>query len=156
MHSLRNALLLSALISGQALAAGNIAVTESVQLNAKPAAVWALVGDFNGLYRWHPAVIKSQSTSDTGRILTLGNGATISETLLSQDNEAHSYSYRIDESPLPVASYEASIAVSATENGSLVTWSSSFDASGASDEEAASTIRGVYKAGLEHLSDLYN
>lgn len=48
------ALLLSstALLSSTVLGAGPVQVEESVELHAKPAAVWALVGDYNGLYRW--------------------------------------------------------------------------------------------------------
>lgn len=138
------------------LAAGNVVVEESVQLNVKPAAVWALVGDYNGLYRWHPAVAKSDRDNQV-RVLTLGNGAQITETLLGQNDEQHSYSYQIDKSPLPVSDYESEISVKAGEQGgSVVTWKSSFNASGASDQEAAKVIRGVYQAGLGNLEKIYN
>lgn len=142
--------------SKNTLASGSIDVKESVQVNAKPAAVWALIGDYNGLYRWHPVVASSQR-SDKIRILTLGNGAQLVESLLSQDDTQHSYSYAIVSSPLPVTGYESTIKV--TDNGkggSTVTWSSSFNAAGVSDEDAASAIQGVYQAGLNNLEKLYN
>lgn len=142
--------------AGNVLAAGNIEVEESVNLNVKPAAVWALLGDYNGLYRWHPAVAASDR-DDKVRVLTLGNGAQITETLLDQNDEQRSYSYQIDKSPLPVADYESEINVKAGANGgSVVTWKSSFNAAGTSDQEAAKVIRGVYRAGLGNLEKLYN
>lgn len=146
----------SVLCSGATMAAGNISVEESVQLNAKPAAVWALVGDYNGLYRWHPAVAKSERDDKT-RVLTLGNGAQITEMLLSKNEQMHKYTYSITKSPLPVAEYESSISVQPDgQGGSKVTWSSTFNASGATDSDAEGAIRGVYQAGLENLNKLYN
>ncbi|WP_415892119.1 SRPBCC family protein [Neptuniibacter sp. PT8_73] len=137
-------------------AAGNIAVEESVKLNVKPSAVWALLGDYNGLYRWHPAVASSDRDNKV-RVLTLGNGAKITETLLSKDEGKRSYRYQIDKSPLPVSDYESEIQVKLDgQGGSIVVWSSSFNAAGASDAEAEKTIRGVYQAGLQNLDKLYN
>jgi mxaD protein len=144
------------LTSSSAIAAGSVQVSESVEINAKPAAVWALVGDYNGLYRWHPAVKESDRT-DNIRLLTLGNGAQIIETLTAMNNEKRIYNYTIIASPLPVSDYESSIAVKTNgSNGSVVTWSSSFNAAGISHEEAAKVIRGVYQAGLNKLTELYN
>ncbi len=155
MKAVTMAAVLGGLISTQVLA-GGIQVEESITLKAKPAAVWALVGNFNGLHRWHPAVVGSSLTASDVRVLTLGNGATITETQLSEDNEQLSYSYRIDASPLPVAGYESMIKLSAEGDNTVVTWSSSFDAAGATDQEAADVIRGIYKAGLNQLSAFYN
>lgn len=151
------ALMTASLLCGSTAAiAGNINVEESVQLNAKPAAVWALVGDYNGLYRWHPAVAKSEREDKT-RVLTLGNGAQITEMLLSKNEQQHNYTYSITESPLPVADYKSSISVQSDgQGGSKVIWSSSFNAAGASDSDAEGAIRGVYQAGLENLDKLYN
>jgi len=151
------AVAVSTLLSAvNASAAGNIAVEESVKLNVKPSAVWALLGDYNGLYRWHPAVASSDRDNAV-RVLTLGNGAQITETLLSKDEGNRSYRYQIDKSPLPVSDYESEIKVTLDgQGGSIVTWSSNFNASGASDAEAEKTIRGVYQAGLQNLDKLYN
>ena len=131
---------LTSLNVASVFAAGNIEVEESVKLNVKPAAVWALLGDYNGLYSWHPAVAASDR-DDKVRVLTLGNGAQITETLLAQNGEGRSYRYQIDKSPLPVADYESEIQVQAGEyGGSLVVWKSSFNASGATDKEAEDVI----------------
>jgi len=146
----------SVVMAANVSAAGSIAVEETRKLNAKPAAVWALIGDFNGLYRWHPAVSSSDRDNNV-RVLTLGNGAQITESLLSKDQTNRSYRYKIDQAPLPVSDYEAEIKVSLdAKGGSIVVWSSSFNAAGASDQEAEKAIRGVYQAGLKNLEKLYN
>lgn len=134
--------------------AGALEVQKEVTINASPATTWKMIGDFNHLDVWHPVVVASeltQSTNDTVRVLTLGNGAAITEKLLSHD--VNSYSYEITDSPLPVSGYVSEISVSGTEDGkSIVRWTSSFDAKqGFADEEAVNTITGVYDAGLKNL-----
>ena len=121
------------------------------------ASVWETVGDFNGLNVWHPAVAGSELNGsgtmqgDT-RLLTLADGATINETLLAYDADAMTYQYAITESPLPVADYVSSITVEAIdETQSKVVWESTFMAAGASNEEAAAAIKGIYVAGLDAL-----
>ncbi len=162
---LSHALLSLALLFGwgQASAdAGQIQVSESVSLNASADAVWALIGDFNGLYRWHPAVVNSTLNGDRSkagsiRILTLGNGANIVERQQSHDDAQHSYGYQILFSPLPVSGYESEIRV-ASQGGKRceVTWSSSFSANGVPDAKAEDIIRGIYKGGLDNLAKLFN
>ena len=148
---------------GQAWAdAGQIQVSESVSLSANATAVWALVGDFSGLYRWHPAVVNSTLNGDRSkagsiRVLTLGNGANIVERQQSHNDAQLSYGYQILYSPLPVSGYESQIMV--TDQGGKhckVTWSSSFSANGVPDAKAEEIIRGIYKGGLDNLAKLFN
>lgn len=147
---------ISAVLCSTLTHAGSINVEESINLKAKPEAVWALIGDYNALYRWHPAVAESKRDGDI-RILTLGNGAKFVETLTDQNDTARSYSYVIDKSPLPVASYASKIQVQTDgQGGSKVIWSSSFDPNGVSKDEAGEIVRGVYQAGLGNLAKLYN
>ncbi|MGH1429846.1 MAG: SRPBCC family protein [Neptuniibacter sp.] len=147
---------MSAFLCPPLASAGSINVEESISLKVKPDAVWALIGDYNALYRWHPAVAESKRDGDI-RILTLGNGAKFVETLTEQSDDARSYSYVIDKSPLPVAGYASKIQVKADgESGSKVIWSSSFDPNGVTAEKAGEIVRGVYQAGLGNLAKLYN
>lgn len=147
---------ISAFLCSPLTFAGSVNVEESINLNAKPDAVWALIGDYNALYRWHPAVAESTRHGEI-RILTLGNGAKFVETLTDQNDDTRSYSYVIDKSPLPVASYASSIKVEADgAGGSKVIWNSSFDPNGVSPEKAGEIVRGVYQAGLSNLAKLYN
>lgn len=152
------------LICGSALTAScanmglmndSLAVSESTTIQAPAKEVWALVGEFNDLERWHPAVTMSKQLADQ-RYLTLADGAEIVEQETARDDTAMSYSYRILSGPLPVEDYQATINVSSVNaNESTVTWSSTFDANGVPDAQAEEVIRGVYKAGLQQLNRMY-
>lgn len=145
------------LTASMASFAGALEVKKEITVNASPETTWKMIGDFNHLDVWHPVVVASKLTSGSNeiagavRVLTLGNGAWITEKLLSHND--NSYSYAITESPLPVSGYVSEISVSATEDGkSIVRWTSSFDAKkGFADEEAINSISGVYDAGLTSL-----
>ena len=85
----------------------------------------------------------------TRRLLTLGDGATILESLLAYSAAKNTYSYSIIKSPLPVANYKATITLTPVDEGhTLMKWTSTFDANGVSDEQAASIIGGIYDAGM--------
>lgn len=150
------------LLAGTAAsAAGKLQVTREAEINANADELWELVGEFGGLQNWHPAVVSSELTGtgmDAGdkRVLMLGDGGKIHETLQSWDNDKHEYSYVITESPLPVENYSSTLSVRpAGENKSVFTWSSTFDAKGASDEEAVKAITGVYDGGIEALKGMF-
>ena len=143
--------------------AGDLTVSKNVTVNASPETTWKMIGDFNHLDVWHPVVVDSQLTQGNSqaagaiRLLTLGNGATITEKLVSNNNALRSYTYAIMASPLPVADYVSTITVSLAADGkSTVTWNSSFDAKGAADEEAIGAISGIYDAGLSSLESHFN
>ncbi|MFW5425944.1 MAG: SRPBCC family protein [Methylophagaceae bacterium] len=143
--------------------AGGLTVSKNVTVNASPETTWKMIGDFNHLDVWHPVVVASKLTQGNSqsagavRLLTLGNGATITEKLVSNNNALRSYTYAITASPLPIADYVSTITVSPAADGkSTVTWSSSFDASGVADEEAINTISGIYDAGLGSLDKHFN
>ncbi|MGB8274376.1 MAG: SRPBCC family protein [Alphaproteobacteria bacterium] len=140
-------------------AAGDIQVVSSVELNASPSDVWALIGAFDNLQGWHPAVEGTRmegSPTQVGskRVLMLKGGGEIEEELTSYSASGTRYTYKILKSPLPVANYESFLAVTDEGGGkSLVIWGSRFDAAGgASKAKAKGTIAGVYKAGLDTLA----
>ena len=113
----------------------------STTLYVPAAAVWNMVGGFNQLARWHPAVASSEEKSEKGatiRKLTLHGGGTIIEKLDGLDPKERTYTYSILESPLPVAGYKAKLHVTEAEDGRSCTveWSSEFEASGAPENEA--------------------
>lgn len=143
--------------------AGGLTVSKNVTVNASPETTWKMIGDFNHLDVWHPVVIASKliqgdsQSAGAVRLLTLGNGATITEQLESNNNALRSYTYAITASPLPVADYVSTITVSPAVDGkSTVTWSSSFDANGVEDAAAIKTISGIYDAGLGNLDKHFN
>ncbi|MBL1141015.1 MAG: SRPBCC family protein [Proteobacteria bacterium] len=139
-------------------AMGGLKVSKQTEVNASPATVWKMIGDFNHLDVWHPVVVGSDlsgtdNKSGALRKLTLGNGANIIEKLVAYSDSDMTYTYAITESPLPVSDYVSTISVSQSNDGkTVVNWSSSFNAKGAEDSKAIETISGIYDAGLGSLS----
>jgi mxaD protein len=141
-----------------ASAAGNITVIQSAEIGGSPADVWKVVGKFDHLQDWHPAV---QSTTMNGaptqpgsqRILHLKGGGDIDEQLTSFSDSSMRMTYEILKGPLPVVGYESFIAVTDAGGGkSLLIWGSTFGAAkGVPNAKAKEVIEGVYKAGLDTL-----
>ena len=116
-------------------------------------ALWAKIGDFCGIAKWHPAVDGCQLSAD-GKTRTVGiKGApdTIVESLVKFDGAGRSYTYAIVSGPLPVTNYSSTITVSPDGTGSVVNWSGKYDAKGATDADALRVIQDVYDSGLEGL-----
>ena len=136
------------------------AVAEAIEVKKRreapgtPAAVWAVVGGFCAVKNWHPAVAECEEITeggDTFRILTLSDGGKIKEKLT--DKGATSYSYEIVESPLPVKNYTATLSVGEDDEPERVEilWVSKFDANGASDDDAAKIISGIFEDGVKAI-----
>ena len=149
-----------ALFATSAFAAGKLKVTETVQLGASADKVWEKLKDFDKWQGWHPAVASTKITKGgdnavgTVRVLSLNGGGEINETLTGFDAAAKSTSYVINASPLPVDQYASTLSVAAKDGGTLVTWTSTFDAKGAPDADAQKVVGGVYRAGLDNLKKM--
>jgi hypothetical protein len=133
----------------------------STILHVPAQAVWNMIGGFNELARWHPAVVRSEESRDndtTIRRLTLVDGGTVTARLERHDDRERSYSYSIMETSLPVVEYRARLRVRESEDGQSCTidWSSEFEPTEeAPESEAVRAIRGVYEAGFENLRRLF-
>lgn len=154
-------------VSVSALAALKpLSVTETVDINAPPAKVWAAAKDFDGLNKWHPGFAKDELTKGknnavgTVRALTIKDGPTFTEELLAFDEASHTYKYRIIESPLPLNNYVATFKVApGKDGGTRVTWSANFTRKnpsdsppeGETDAAAVKLITDVFKGGLANL-----
>ncbi len=131
-------------------------VSMSTQLNVSADQAWQMIGGFNSLPDWHPAIEKSELTeAGQTRTLSLNGGGSIVEKLETVDDDARTYTYSIVDSPLPVANYTSTITVHKTEDGECrVDWSSDYDPIG--DATAASeAIQGIYQAGFDNLKKMF-
>ena len=147
--------------SANSFAQGKLSVIEEAVLNVEAETAWAVLGDFNGLPAWLPIMTASEldgTGTDFGdiRILTLGDGGSIIEKLTNYDKQQMEYSYEIMDSPLPLKNYKSTIKVEPVGNQCKFTWTSTFDADGASDEEVVGIITGVYKTGIESLTKMFS
>lgn len=126
-------------------------------LNMSADEVWKLIGQFNALPDWHPAVVTSK-LEDGGRIrrLSLLGGGEIVERLEQIEQGDRLYRYSIVSGPLPVANYTATLRVKEDGKGkAVVEWSSEFDPAGATETDAMAAITEVYKSGFENLRKLF-
>jgi hypothetical protein len=141
-----------------------VAVTEQVELAAPPATTWAVVRDFDGLHKWHPAfasteIIKGRNNVKGAlRVLTTKDGAKLTEQLLTHSDKSMSMKYRITESPFPIRNYVSTVKVTASKGGgSIVTWSSTFKGKdekpkeGEDDASLKKLVSGVYTTGFDNL-----
>lgn len=144
-------------------------VIRDVVIKAEPAKVWAVVKDFGGLHKWHPAVESTTTETkadDSGtqllhRTLTLKGGGTILEKQTINSDEEMKLEYRIVEGVLPVSGYRSIMQVKAGPGAgeSTVIWTGRFynkankvDApKGEDNETAVKAVEGVYDAGLPNL-----
>lgn len=137
---------------------------EIVTIKAPAAKVWALVGDFGAMEKWHPAV-KSTKVEEKGgatlRTLTLQDGGTILEKLQHKKDADMELKYEIVSGVVPVSSYTSRINVKDLGNGETeVKWFGRYYRKyvlnppippGEDDESAQKAIDGIYKDGLANL-----
>lgn len=140
------------LLAGSAASATE--VTETAAFKASASTVWKMANpDFCGIGTWHPAIEGCKlSENGTKRTLSLKGGGTIVEKRTAWNKKKTSYSYDIVESPLPVANYKSTFTVTPKgAKASEVTWSSTFEPKGASEDDAKKAIDGIYTSGLTAL-----
>ena len=135
-------------------------VKMSTEVNVPADKLWEMIGGFNALPDWHPAVEKSElkgKGKGATRTLSLAGGGTIVERLEEVNDKEHVYTYTIMDSPLPVANYVATIRVRDEGDGkkSVVEWSSEFKPAGASEQDAMKVVQGIYQAGFDNLRKMF-
>ena len=130
----------------------------TLKLDAPAGTVWDLIGGFNSLPDWQPAVAKSVLVDD-GRVrrLTMADGNTIVQTLLWSDDDERAHSYSMEESHLPVANYVGTLRVMEEDDGAAcrVEWSCTFDPAGVAADDARRTIAEIHRRGLDRLKALF-
>jgi mxaD protein len=147
-----------------------LSVNESIDIKAPLDKVWAASKDFDSLNKWHPGFVKDElktghnNAKGAVRALTIKDGPTFTEELLSFSESGHTYQYRIIESPLPLAGYVATFTVKPGKDAgsSHVTWSAKFTRknpaanppAGETDADAVKLITGVFQGGLANLKKM--
>jgi uncharacterized protein YndB with AHSA1/START domain len=130
-------------------------VTVATKITAPAEEVWRLVGGWNALPDWHPAV-ETSVTEEGGqkRRLKLADGTEFTEQLEKYDGEAKSYTYSILASPLPLTEHSATIAVRREGDTSTIEWSTTFKPVGVPETELAKSMEDFFQAGFDNLRKL--
>ena len=126
-------------------------VSTSKRYEVSGQGMWERIGDPGRIYEWHPAV-EATEMLDGGRkrVDTLGDGGRVSATILEQADRH--YTYRVDESPLPLDNLVGTLRVRDEGEGAcVVEWEATFDPTGIPEDEAVELVRGIFQAGLDAL-----
>ena len=121
---------------------------------ANPAdVVWALIGDFGGLHRWHP-LVHGLDLSWEGRIRTLHyvDGSRAVERLEARSDASRRYVYALVDGALPMLDCRATLQVNPRKQGCTVIWSSVFEPVGAAEPAIEDALRHLYMEGLAALA----
>jgi uncharacterized protein YndB with AHSA1/START domain len=158
-----------ALLAPQAFAAeaNELTARQSISINAPPQAVWAILGDYNGLPRWLSFIENSQIVAGTNnqvgaiRLVTRRNGTKVTERLLDYDPHSMRLAYTYIDGAVMASDYFPVLTVKDGGNGtSVVEWSARFrrlaysvdpPPAGQDDKTLTDLYNGLYKAGLENL-----
>lgn len=144
-------------------------VTKEVIIQATPDKVWAIVGDFSTMQKWHPSVLAStlEKKKDAEgvvvnyRTLTLLNGGIIVEKQREMQNETMKIGVVVMQSDMAVSNYSDAISVKpGLRNGeAVVTWVGRFNnkanamqaPEGQDNATAITAIEAWYDLGLANL-----
>lgn len=141
------------LLSIAAGSASAASVTKSIDVNAPPAKVWAMIGPFCSISAWHPAIgtcTLDGKPEPTRTLVTKDGAATFVEIQTARDDKGMSYSYAIKSSPLPLSNYLSTIkVVPKGDDMSTITWSSTFTPVSGKETDADTAIGGIYQSGLD-------
>lgn len=134
-------------------------VCRSTVIDAPVDAVWDVLRDFNGHYRWHPAVARSdledgRRTDQVGAVrdFRLAGGERARERLLSLSDRERHLRYAIVSSDVPLENYVAEVRLKPVTDGNRTfwSWSSRFDTPPGRERELAGLVaEGVYQAGFD-------
>jgi NADPH:quinone reductase len=139
-----------------------VQVYQSTTLDAPIAEVWAILRDFNGHDRWHPAIASSEIEQGVAdmigavRRFRLADGSELREQLLALSDATHEFRYCLLSSPLPLMGYVAHVRLRPVTdgNGTFWEWSSEFQPPLGRGPELVALVRdGIYAAGFKAIRD---
>ena len=142
---------LLAVISAQAKAATAASLSRSTEVDAPPQEVWALIGPFCAIEKWHPAIATcTEAGNPPVRTLLAKDGKTVFvEPEVGRSDAEHYYTYAFQSSPFPVTGYQATIrVVPVGAQRSAVIWAGSYIPERSKEAEANKDLAEVYEAGL--------
>lgn len=142
-------------------------VVKSTIIDASTDQVWAILRDFNGFDRWHPALAasaieRSQSADRIGcvRRVKLADGSELREQLLALSDLEQSYRYCLLDTPIPLFNYVAHVRLLPVTDGDRTFWhwESRFTTRPAEEKSMTDLVsEGIFQAGFDairkHLSE---
>ena len=147
--------------------ANELTALQSIRIDAPAAAVWAVLGNFNGQPRWLPLVESSRilvgANNRVGaiRLITRRDGSKVTERLLDYDDNRMRMAYTYVDGAVRASEYFPVLTVKDGGNGtSIVEWQAHFrrlaywidpPPEGQDDKTLTEFYNRIYRAGLESL-----
>src|SRR5690349_12569187 len=147
--------------------ANELSARQSIRIDAPPAVVWAIAGDFNGQPRWLPMAEASRivlgNNNQVGaiRMITRRDGTRVTERLVDYDSATMRFGYTYVDGAVRASEYFPTMSVRDGGNGtSIVEWSAHFKRltywidpppEGQEDATLIEFYNRIYKIGLESL-----
>ncbi|RWB73897.1 MAG: hypothetical protein EOQ50_15510 [Mesorhizobium sp.] len=141
-----------------------VKLCQSTIIDAPVDAVWAILRNFNGHDRWHPAIAFSEIVGGEPvdavgavRHFRLKNGGEWREQLLTLSDKDRRLSYCLLEAPLPLMGYVASISLKPVtdSNATFWEWRSEFNPPAHRRDELVKLVsEGIYQAGFTAVRNL--
>ena len=126
-------------------------ISTTVEIDATPEAVWAVLGDLTATPDWLPGVVSASFEGST-RICILADGTQIHEQISGHNNRQRSYHFRHLRTPLPVHNLHGSFTVAADAAGnSLVTLDTNFQPADPAPAELTDMIQNAFGQSLASL-----
>jgi NADPH:quinone reductase-like Zn-dependent oxidoreductase len=139
----------------------SVRIMRSGVIDAPVETVWALLRDFNGHDRWHPAIARSAMedgdlVDQVGgiRAFHLQDGGFLREQLIALSDRERSLSYGLLEAPLPLHDYVARMQLKPVTDGdrTLLVWESRFRPPPAQAAVLSDLVaQAIYEAGIAAL-----
>lgn len=140
-----------------------VRIVESTVLDAPIDAVWAVLRDFNGHDKWHPAVAKSQiergqASDKIGcvRRFSLADGSELREQLLTLSDVDMVFSYCLLDTPVPLLNYVAHVRLAPVTDGDRTFWhwQCRFDTPPGLEAKLRDMVsQNIYRAGFQAVRD---
>lgn len=141
-----------------------VQVRQSTIIDAPIEEVWAILRDFNGHDRWHPAIASSEidggepaDAVGAVRHFRLADGGELREQLLALSDKDRRLSYCLLEAPLPLMGYVASIRLKPVTDGNATFWewrSEFHPPAHRRDELVKLVAEDIYRAGFAAIRNL--
>jgi len=127
-------------------------LTNTVQINASPEAVWAVLEDLAATPAWLPGTV-SASIDGTTRVCVMANGSQVHEQISGYSAHGRTFRWRHLQVPLPVRDSHGTFTVTADDSGfSTVTLHTLFEPlDHTAAAEVSKMIDGAFQQSLEAL-----
>jgi uncharacterized protein YndB with AHSA1/START domain len=122
-----------------------VQLKKTVEIDASPEAVWAVLGDLAATTEWLPGTVAARMEGST-RICTTADGFDIREEISDYAPELHSYRFRHVALPLPIKDSSGVFRVEENDGGACVVLENEFAALDPDQEEQ---IAGMFGGALE-------